>query len=105
MSRMVAISAVQRRQTGLKQAEMAGFLASDADPVGCESALVEPLGADRGDETAGHVEGEVDGVELDMGDGVKQRGAALRRPQPPAGDLCGRHEARADRSGRSIRGR
>lgn len=94
MGRKVPIGEAKGLETGANHAEMAGFLASDANPVRDERRRVETVGLDLGGKARSHVKGEVDGVELDMGDRVEEGGLALGRTEPAP-----RHIARRDEIG------
>ena len=71
MSRQVAIARVEICEPTGQQFEMAGFLGGDADPV-VEEVARQSLAGGPGNQ----VPSQVDGVELDMGEGVDQRHAA-----------------------------
>ena len=83
--------------------EMAGLVVADTDPVGDEfrsPGIVQSRIMGKADD---HVEGEVDRVELDMGDRVHQGAAAGERIEPAARNLAGRHADRFRRPGRTVR--
>src|SRR5262249_18843934 len=80
-----------------KQREMASLLGGDPDPVVEESARQFLAG-----EPGNQIPGEVDRVELDMGEGVKKRDAACRRPERSAfRHLLGWAQRWAFRAGRT----
>jgi hypothetical protein len=66
MGRQVAVSGVQFRQALRQQGEVARLFAGDENPVGEEA-----FGQFRTGETGDDVPGQIDGVELDMGQGVE----------------------------------
>ena len=63
-----------------QQAKVLGLLGGDADPV-----AVEIFG--QTGESPHRVERQIDGVELDVGNGVQQRGVALRVARVASGHL------------------
>jgi hypothetical protein len=89
----IAVVVAQAAQVLAQQREVQGLFTGHLQPV-----AVEVL---RHAEAPEGVQGQVDGVELDVADGVQQRGPALRREGRPGGHLVGRHQkGRSGRPGR-----
>ena len=88
MRRQIAIPGPELRQPACQQLEVAGLLGGDTDPV------IEKLARQsRTGEPGNEIPGEVDCVELDMGESVDQREAACRGAERPTlRHLLGRTE-------------
>jgi hypothetical protein len=99
MSRQIAVGCPEIGQPARQQLEMTGLLGSDADPVVKERAR-QILRREPHDE----IPGEVDCIELDMGEGVNERGPARRGAERAAlGHLLGRTQQRVSWPGGTRR--
>src|SRR6516165_1807367 len=99
MSRQIAVAGANLGQPARQQFEVIGLLSGDLDPIVEESARQFLAG-----EPGNQVPGEVDRVELDVGEGVKERDAACQRTERSAfRHLLGRTQRWAFRPGRTRR--
>ncbi|GAA4251991.1 hypothetical protein GCM10022293_25070 [Azospirillum formosense] len=99
MGRQLAIAGTELVQPLLQHLEMPGLVVGDLHPV-----VGEALGHPLADEAAHDVPGEVDGVQLDVGQRVEQGDTVLRAAAAPAlGHVAGQHQGRTLRAGGAFR--
>lgn len=81
MGRLIAIFGPQFLEARADQCEMSGLLSADSHPVTHKRRRVEAEGVNIRPEPHSHIKGEINGVELDMGDSVEEGGAARWRTE------------------------